>query len=147
MAWPNYGTGYTHYHSIQFSNLEFQLLASYRKPVSKKTSLKVILGPAFSGFDFTKNEMLTLSNNIYFITQAGFRFTLPGKSHFLFLGLDYHLGFLEEYNFSFPSSDASGTYQNTIHSKGSYLALNTDIIFGKEKKSKPKSAMQKNFVM
>jgi len=128
------------------SKIEFQLLGSVRKSINKNVSLKSALGVGTFVFAFGRPDKLSCRHNIYLIAQVGPHFILPGKSHFLFLSLDYHYGLRQEYNYvvtTFFTPEA----KNVVYGRGSYLALNIDIIFGKEKNPKRKTVPTKNFVM
>jgi len=126
------------------SKVEFQLIGSIRKPINRKLSAKGALGIGAYFLDLGQSDLHRYNDNVYLIFQAGPHFVVPGKFHFLFLALDYHYGLSQEYNFLLSGLHSS-VRKNAVYGRGSYLALNTEIIFGKEEQKKKKFSSHKKF--
>ena len=139
VALMNGGVNSNHGLSATFSNFEFQWIGSVRQPISKNAKMKEAVGLAASTFDLTGNY--NCRDNIYLVTQVGLQFVVPGNYHFLFLALDYHYGLREEFRFQRKSKTQS---DNIIYGRGSYVAANMDIIFGKEKNIRMKKHKKKS---
>jgi hypothetical protein len=142
---------------------ELSISGFYKKQMRRKVCGKIFGGGAFD-FPFNAESSSNIQNTsikvsyvynskpvFFLLSGAGLVFEMPGKYVYMDINLDYHFGLVSRVCTAL-STNKDFEMENVIHSRMSYLALNIDFIFGKEKgkmpfKKKQKALHKMNYVM